>query len=128
MNHLNQEKKLYNAEAEQKPFGIKIDKYLIFQSHTRSIIKATNQKLGAIIRVAPLMADFNKNVIFNSFIKGQFNYCPLLWMFVTRAVNHKINRLHERGPRASLNDETSTFNDMLSKNNDTAIDVKIFKN
>ena len=73
-------KKTLHAEVEQKPFGIKIEKDLIFQSHTRSIIKATNQKLGAIIRVAPLMADFNKNVIFNSFIKGQFNYCPLLWI------------------------------------------------
>ena len=45
-------------------------------------------------------------------------------MFNTRAVNHKINRLHERGLRALLNDETSTFNDMLSKSNDTTIHVK----
>ena len=70
------------------------------------------------------MTNFNKKVIFNSFIKGQFNYCPLLWMFSTRAVNHKINRLHERGLRTLLNDETSTFNDMLSKSNDTTIYVK----
>ena len=45
-------------------------------------------------------------------------------MFNTRPVNHKINRLHERGLRALLNDETSTFNDMLSKSNDTTIHVK----
>ena len=77
--------------------SIMIDKDLNFQSHTKSIIKTANQKLSALIRVAPLMTDFNKTVIFNSFIKGQFSYCPLLWMFSsTRAVNHKINRLHER--------------------------------
>ena len=104
--------KTLHAEAEQQLLGIIIDKDLNFQSHTRSII---NQKLSGLIGVAPLMTDFNKKVIFNSFIKGQFNYCPLLWMFSTRAVNHKINRLHERGLRALLNDETSTFNDMLSK-------------
>ena len=69
------------------------------------------------------MTDFNKKVILHSFIKGEFNYCPLLWMFSTRAVNHKINRLHERRLRALLNDETSTFNDMLSKSNDTTIHV-----
>ena len=47
-------------------------------------------------------------------------------MFSTRAVNHKINRPHERGLRALLNDETSTFNDyqVLSKSNDTTIHVK----
>ena len=70
------------------------------------------------------MTDFDKKVIFNSFIKGQLNYCPLLWMFSTRKVNHKINRFHERGLRALLNDETSTFYDMLSKINDIAIHLK----
>ena len=48
----------------------------------------------------------------------------LPWMFSTREVNNKTNRLHERGLRALLNDETSTFNDMLSKSNDTTIHVK----
>ena len=45
-------------------------------------------------------------------------------MFSTGAVNHKINRLHERGLRALLNHEISTFNDMLSKSNNTTIHVK----
>ena len=45
-------------------------------------------------------------------------------MFSTRATNHKINRLHKRGLRALLNDETSTFNEMLSKSNDTTTHVK----
>ena len=45
-------------------------------------------------------------------------------MFSTRKVNHKINRLPERGLRALQNDETSTFNDMLSKSNDITIHVK----
>ena len=70
------------------------------------------------------MTDFDKNVILNFFFKGQLNYCPLLWMFSTGKVNHKINRLHERGLRALLNDETSIFNVMLSKSNDTTIHVK----
>ena len=45
-------------------------------------------------------------------------------MFTTRAVKRKLNRLHERGLIALLNDETSTFNVMLSKTNDTIIHVK----
>ena len=45
-------------------------------------------------------------------------------MFNTRAVNHNVNKLHEKGLRALLNDETSTFNDMTSKRNDTTIHVK----
>ena len=45
-------------------------------------------------------------------------------MLSTRAVNHKINRRHERGLRALQNDETLTFDDMLSKVNDTTLHVK----
>ena len=48
-------------------------------------------------------------------------------MFKTAAVNHKINGLHEKGLTALLKDENLTFNDMLSKSNDTIIHVKIFK-
>ena len=33
-----------------------------------------------------------------------------------------------KGLKALINDETSAFNDMLSKCNDTTIYVKIFKN
>ena len=116
--------KVLHAKAEQKLLGIIIEKDLNFQSHTKLIIKTAHQKLSNLIRVAPFKIDFNKKVIFNSFFKGQFNYCSLLWMFSTREINHKINKLHERGLRALLNDETSTFNDMLSKSNDTTIHLK----
>ena len=34
--------------------------------------KTANQKLSPLVRVEPLMTNFNKKVIFNSFIKGQF--------------------------------------------------------
>ena len=45
-------------------------------------------------------------------------------MFSSREGNHKINRLHERGLKALLNDETSTFNDMPPNSNDTTIHLK----
>ena len=49
-------------------------------------------------------------------------------MFSTRAVNQKINRLHERGLKALLNDETSTFDDMLQKSNEATVYVKNTQN
>ena len=64
-----------NAEAEQNFLGIIIDKDLNFQNHTKSILKTANQKLCTLIRIAPLITDFNKKVIFNSFIKRQLHYC-----------------------------------------------------
>ena len=32
----------------------------------------------------------------NTLIQSQFNYCPLVWMFHSRTINNKINKLHER--------------------------------
>ena len=34
-----------------------------------------------------------------SLIEGQFDYCPLVWMFHGRVLNRKINYLHERSLR-----------------------------
>ena len=34
-------------------------------------------------------------------------------MFFSRTVNNRINRLHERAPRISYNDYTSTFDELL---------------
>ena len=61
------------------------------------------------------MTEFNKKVIFNYFIKRQFSYCLLPWMFSKRAVNHKIRRLKKAGLGALLNDVTLTFRDMELK-------------
>ena len=41
---------------------------LIFQSHTKSIVKPPNQNLSTLMRVEPFMTHFN-NVIFNSLLK-----------------------------------------------------------
>ena len=61
--------RVLHAEAEQKLFCIVIDKNLNSQNHKKKIIKSANQKLSALIRVAPFVTDFNKKVLFNSFIK-----------------------------------------------------------
>ena len=73
-------KKNLHPEAEQKLLGIIIEirKELNFQSHTKSIVKTANQKLRTLTIVVAFMNNFNKKVIFNYFIKGQFNYCSLL--------------------------------------------------
>ena len=125
---INLGKKTLHAEAEWKLHDMVIDKDLIFQSDTKSVIKTVNQKLSSLMRVTSFKTDLNKKVVFNYFIKCQFIYPPLLRMFSTRTVNHRINRVHERELRALLNDKTSTVTEMLSKINDTTIHVKIFNN
>ena len=53
----------------------------------------------------------------NAFFNSQFNYCPVISMFHSRALNSKINRLHERCLHIIHNDKTSTFNELPEKDN-----------
>ena len=60
-------------------------------------------------------------VMLQTFFESQFSYCPLLWMFCSRKLNHKINRLHERALRIAYADYTSSFEDLLIKDGTVTI-------
>ena len=59
----------------------------------------------------------------NSFIKSQFSYGPLIWMFTSKGRNKKINRIHQESLRLVLNDHQSTLDEML----DTLNEKKIYQ-
>ena len=56
-----------------------------------------------------------------AFITSQFGYCPLVWMFHSRRINNRINRLHERSLRLTYTDCNSSFKDLLSKDKSVSI-------
>ena len=56
-----------------------------------------------------------------AFIESQFGYCPLVWMFHSRSLNNKINRIHERALRITYNDKSSNFQELLDKDNSVII-------
>ena len=62
-----------------------------------------------------------RRMLMNAFFSSQFNYCPVVWMCHSRALNKKINRLHERCLRIIYNDKTFTFKELLEKDNSVSI-------
>ena len=54
-------------------------------------------------------------------LTSQSGYCPLIWMFHSRALNNKINSIHERALRITYNDSKSTFGELLNKDNSVSI-------
>ena len=56
-----------------------------------------------------------------SFIKAQFKYCPLTWLFCSRSCNNKINKLHERALRLVYDGYESSFDVLLKKNKSFSI-------
>ena len=54
-------------------------------------------------------------VIFKSFIRSNFNYCPIVWHFCSKANTEKLERLQYRALRICFNDYTSSYESLLQK-------------
>ena len=84
-----------NNSLSEKLLGITFDCKLKFNKHIENICQKASQKLKALARLAPDMGTTEKCILMNAFFKSQFNYCPLVWMYCSRSLNTKTNRLHE---------------------------------
>ena len=97
----------------EKLLGVTIDNKLNFNEHVSGLCKQASQKLRALARVSPYMNIIKRRTIMNAFINSQFGYCPLVWMFHSRMLNNRINKIHERALRIVYNDDHSSFDELL---------------
>ena len=56
-----------------------------------------------------------------AFIISQFGYCPLVWMFHSRTLNNRINKIHERALRLVYKDNDISFSDLLLRDDSVTI-------
>ena len=117
------ETEIKNSEYE-KLLGIKIDTKLNFNEHLNDNIGKANRKINALSRVVPYISLSRKKILMNSFFNSQFSYCPLIWMFHSRIMNNKINRLHERCMRLIYGDKTSSFEELLEQDKSVSIHTR----
>ena len=108
-------------EKEQMLLGITIDSNLSFEEHINNLCKKASQKLNALARMAGYMDIQKRKSIMKSFITFQFGHCPLVWVFHSRSLNNRINSIHERDLRVTYGDKTSTFQQLLEKDNSVSI-------
>ena len=112
--------------TKEKLLGVKFDSNLSFESHITSLCKKASQKLHALARISHYM-DLNKRMnLMKAFITSQFSYCPLIWMFHSRNLNNKINRIHERALRLVYQNNLS-FSELLDLDNSVTVHKKKFK-
>ena len=115
---------LIESEETVELLGVTIDNKLNFNEHVSTLIKKGNQKLCALARISKFLCEDKLKLIMRTFIESQFNYCPLIWMFHSRTLNDKINKLHERALRLVYKDDTLTFQQLLQKDNSVTIHVR----
>ena len=107
-----------------KLLGVTFDNDLKFESHINSLCSKASQKLYALSRMSSYMSLGQRRLIMKSFISSQFGYCPMIWMNHSRALNNKINRIHERALRLVYRDKKSTFEELLNKDNSVKFHIK----
>ena len=108
-------------EQSVKLLGAQIDNKLTFKEHIETQLKKANQKLHALMRVKKFLSEDKLKLIMKTFIESQFNYCPILWMFHSRRLNNRINKLHERALRVTYDNDDLSFHDLLEKDNSFTI-------
>ena len=104
-----------NESDYEKLLGVTFDKKLSFKKHVEDLYKKANQKLHALARLSNYIDPIKSEILMNSFIRSQFNYCPLVWMFHDRATNSKLNRIQERALRMVYKDSESGLADLKKK-------------
>ena len=58
------------------------------------------------------------------FLNSQFSSCPLIWMFHSRFLNSKINRLHERCMRLIYGNKATSFGELLEQDKTVSIHIR----
>ena len=107
--------------TEEKLLGIKFNSKLSFENHVSSLCRTTSQKLPELTRIVNYMNLSKQKALMKTFVISQFNYCPLVWMFHSRKLNHRTNSIYERTLRVTYQDYQSTFLQLLQKDNSVTI-------
>ena len=112
--------------TEEKLLGVRFNSNLSFEDHISCLCKKASQKLHALARISHYM-DLNKRRSpMKAFITSQFSYCPLIWVFHSRTLNNKINRIHERALRLVYQNNLS-FPELLDLDNSVTVHQKTCK-
>ena len=101
--------------STQKLLGIIIDRNLKFDEYILTQCKKAGRKIKALARACRCLSLERRRTLMKAFIESQFAYCPLVWVFCQRSSNTRINHLQERALRIVYNDNASTFEDLLKK-------------
>ena len=116
-----------NVSSEQKVklLGINLGSRLNFDYHVNTLLNKGNIEYHALARVCNDMITNKRPALMKAFVTSQFSYCPLVWMFLSRTMNNRINTLHEKDLRlVYTNKSKRSFDDLLKEDKSVKIHQK----
>ena len=111
-------------KCERKTLNLRLEFKLKIEKHVIGLCKRAGRKLSALKRLARILPFQKRRILIQSFFNSQFSYCLLIWMFINRGTNHRINKIQERSLRLLYKDDISAFEELLQQNNYVTIHTR----
>ena len=111
------------SEETVKLLGVTLDYKLNFDPHISNLCKKAAAQLNVLKRLKSFIGFAEKEVLVQSFVYANFNYCPLVWYFLSSKSLQKIERIQERALRFLYNDHKSSYYDLLIRSKKCTMQV-----
>ena len=109
------------CEEQVKLLGIEIDFLLNFDAQISIICKNVARQLNVLQRLSNFLNENTRLTVFKSFIRSNFNFCPIIWHFCSQTNTEKLEKLQHRALRIVYNDFQSSYEDLLHRVNTTTL-------
>ena len=112
------------VQTEVKLLGIILDNKLSFSSHIKDLCNKANNKLSCLFRLRKQLSTEQTRTLINSYVLSYFLYCPLIWMFCNKTKYGRIQKVHKRALRLLYFDFSSSYTELLLKEDTITIHNK----
>ena len=121
---LNINQGVINSEKCVKLLGAEIDNKPSSEKHISTLVKKASNHLNAISRIQKFMGFKEKEILLNTFVHSNFNYCPLVWHFWSAKSVKKIEKIQERALRIVYKFFSSDYESTLNKSGKSTMEGK----
>ena len=118
------EDKIINQCQQAKLLGITNESKLNFDNHSQELCSKVNKKVSAFSRIRNYLDNKQANILCKTTVLANFNYCPLISMFSSKAASNEINRTHKRALRVLHKNNNLSFDKCLMKEAGITIHAK----
>ena len=68
-------------------------------------------------RIITFLSEETRLLVFESFVRSNFNYCPIIWHFCSKVNTEKLEKLQYRGLKIVYNCYESSYEELLTTAN-----------
>ena len=104
---------LRSKKKSVKALWVITDKRLTFNDHISACCLKVARQLNALARISK---SWSKSIIYNSFIRSNFDYCPLVWHFCEKINNNQLEKIQERSLRILQDSYELAYEKLLNRN------------